>query len=183
MSYHAFNKKEELDVGTLRKNAVSGFSLVELVVVIAIMGIVLSVATINFQSWQTKNRMEAQMREIFVDLNEARTNAFTQKMNHRITFQPNSYILKNYSTENEARSAGRTTISKNLQFGLTKKNGTNLANSIANTFVEFDSSGLTSNNFTVIMNPLSADVAINCMVIFETRINLGKINGTECVFK
>ncbi|MDD2898471.1 MAG: type II secretion system protein [Desulfuromonadaceae bacterium] len=161
----------------------SGFSLIELIITIAIMGIVMSIATINFQSWQTKNWMEAQLRGILVDLNEARTNSFTQKINHSITFQPDSYVLKNYSSDNEPRSAGRTITSKKLRYGITKKSNSNLAASIANEFVEFDSRGLASNSFTIIMNPLETDVAVNCLVVFDTRMNLGKVNGTECAFK
>lgn len=163
----------------------SGFSLIELIITIAIMGIVMGIATLNFQAWQKKNNMEAQLRQIYVDLNEARTNAFTQKKSYRIIFQPSSYVMKSYSTENEPKSSGRTIANKTLKYGLTSKNttGTSLAVDITDRFVEFNSRGFTSNLFTVIMNPLTADSVLNCLVIYETRINLGKINGTACEFK
>lgn len=167
------------------KSENSGFTLIELMIAIAIMAIVMATATLNFQAWQTKNNMEAQLREIFVDLNEARINAFTQKTNYRITFQPNSYVMKNYSSENEPISFGRTIVNKTLKYGLTSKNesGSSLTVDITDRFVEFDSSGITSNLFTVIVNPLSVDLTLNCLVIYKTRVNMGKINGTACEFR
>lgn len=165
------------------KSGCSGFSLIELLFTMAIMGIVLGIGTLSFRQWQVKSNIESEIREIFVDLNEARSSAFTQKCDHRIVFQPNSYVMKRYSSENESRSAGRTIVTKNLKYGLTSKSGSNLAADITDRFVEFDSGGITSNLFTVIVNPLSEDVAVNCLVIFETRVNMGKINGSTCEFK
>ncbi|MEI6703622.1 MAG: prepilin-type N-terminal cleavage/methylation domain-containing protein [Deltaproteobacteria bacterium] len=165
--------------------ASAGFSLIELMVTITIMGIVMAISTLSFNSWTTKSNIEKQIRELFTDLSEARTKAFTQKKLHRIVFQPTSYVLKTYSTENETKTAGSTITTKNLKYGLTSKNasGSNLAVDITDYFVEFDSRGLASNNFTVIVNPLSADTSVNCVVIYDTRANIGKINGTNCEFR
>lgn len=168
------------------KSSCSGFSLIELLITMAVMGIVLGIATLNFQAWQVKNNMEAQTREILVDLNEARTNAFTQKRPHSIVFQPNSYVMKSYSTAAEAGSPltnGTTVKTKNLKYGLTKAGA-----SIVDTPVVFDTTGITFNWFTIFVNPFNADpakepVTVNCIVISTARVNMGKINGTACEFK
>jgi type IV fimbrial biogenesis protein FimT len=170
-------------MGTPKISAISGFSLIELIIVIAIMGIVMSIATLNFQSWQAKNRVEAQTREILADLNEARTNAFTQKKQYGIVFQPNSYVIKSYSTASAAASpltSGTIVTTKNLKCGLTKA-----GDSIIDTPVVFDTTGITFNWFTIFVSQNSADhsAAVNCIVISTARVNMGKINGTACEFK
>lgn len=165
----------------------SGFSLLELLIAIAVMGILATIATFNFNSWQVKSKMEAQVRELQVDLNEARINAFTQKRPFGIVFQTNSYTIKSYSSLTEAASPvdnGTTVVTKNVLFALTKRSGTSTSIvSIADTPVVFDTSGTTFNWFTILVDPSKTDAAVNCIVISTTRTNMGKLNGTTCEFK
>ncbi len=159
--------------------------MVELIITIAIMAIVMSISTMSFNSWVKKSHIEKQIRELFTDLSEARSRAFHEKKRFRVTFQPSGYVIKNYSSEAEPATAGKTISDKSLKFGLTSKNasGSDLAVDITDKFVEFDTRGWAQNNFTVIVNPLTVDSALNCLVIYDTRVNMGKINGTACRFK
>lgn len=164
----------------------SGFSLIELVVTISIMFIMVGIVSLNFRTWQVKNKVEAQTREILVDLNEARTNSFTQKRPYGIVFQPNSYVIKSYSSSTAAAApltSGTTLVTKGLKYGLTKA-----GSSIVDTPVVFDTNGITFNWFTIFVNPYNPDptkesAAVNCLVISAARVNMGKINGTTCEFK
>lgn len=173
----------------------SGFSLIELIIVIAIMGIVMAISTISFNSWQTKSRIESQTREIYADLADARTKAFTQKKVHGIVFQPNSYVMKSYSSEVEyasitgAAANGVVISSKSLKYGITK---TDTATAFTDLSVLFDITGLTSTTpststfgFTIVVNPVNISPAINCLVISVARVNMGKWNATtsKCEFK
>ena len=170
----------------------SGFTLIEMIITITIMGIVMGVATLNFNAWQAKHKMESQMREIFIDLNEARTNAFTQKKYYSIVFQPNSYVMKSYSTSqptiyNIGTTTGTVVATKNLKYALSTRtdSGTTIT-SIVDTPVIFDTSGITFNWFTVTLDPSITDMgsaSVNCLVISTARVNLGKMNGTTCEFK
>jgi type IV fimbrial biogenesis protein FimT len=168
--------------------SVSGFSLVELLVVIAIMGIVMTVSTLSFNSWQVKNNIESQTRELFTDLSEARTKAFTQKKVYGIVLQPTSYVMKTYSSEveyisNPAAAANGTVVaSKSLKYSL----ATNTGADISNTSVVFDTSGFTTSWFiglSVLVGPATVPASLNCVVVSTARSNMGKINGTNCDYR
>ena len=173
------------------KNDHSGFTLIEMIITITIMGILMGIAALNFNTWQTKNKIESQVREIFVDLNEARTNAFTQKQYYSIIFQPNSYVMKSYSTSQPTTATVGTTgtvvVTKNLKYALsTRTNSGTTITSIVDTPVIFDTSGITFNWFTVTIDPSISNMgsaSVNCLVISTARANMGKMNGTTCEFK
>lgn len=167
----------------------SGFSLLELIIAITIMGIVATIATLNFHSWQVKSKVEEQTRGIYVDLNEARTNAFTQKRYLGLVFQPMSYVLKSYSTIGEASSPltrGTVQFEKTLNYALTKRtnSGTTIS-TITDTSIIFDTSGVTNDWFTIFVDSNNSDqpAAVNCIVISSVRENMGKMDGTSCAFK
>lgn len=167
-------------------NTEKGFSLMELLITIAIMGIVMGIATLAFNTWQVKSKIEAQTHEIFTDISEARTNAFTQKKYYGIVFQPTSYVMKSYSSEVEIKNVtaqlanGVVVAGKDLRYGLTKAGA-----DITDTPIIFDTSGFTTSatGFTIYVNPTSAAAAVNCLVVSATRVNIGKVNGSSCEFK
>ncbi|MHB8057966.1 MAG: pilus assembly FimT family protein [Desulfuromonadaceae bacterium] len=164
-----------------KKSGCSGFSLIELLITMAVMGIVLGIATLNFNAWQAKNRIEAQIHEIFVDLNETRTSAFTQKVRYGIIFQPDRYEIKSFNSEAEANdplNSGTRLAVKRMRYGITKAGA-----SIVDTPVVFDTSGVASDSFTIFVNENDVGPNVSCIAISTTRVNVGRINGTACVFK
>jgi len=163
----------------------TGFALTELIIVIAIIGILLGIVSLNFSDWQRKNAIEKQTRELFTEINNARTEAIFRKLTQRVTFQPSSYVFKRYSTDNEAYTAGTTVLSRNLPYLLSLENG----DSIADRSVEFNMRGLTtganfsSSNLTLRVNPANSGASVDCIIIHIARTNLGKMNNGNCTFK
>lgn len=161
-----------------------GFSLIELITVMAIMGILLSIVSLNFSSWQRKSQIERETRELYADINAARTESIFRKTRHRFTFQPNSYIYKRYSSENEPYTAGTEILSRNVTYQLTRETG----GDISDYSIEFDARGLvtgqnfSSPNLTLRVNPVSSGAMFDCLIIHVARTNLGKMNndGTAC---
>ena len=148
----------------------------------------LAIATLDFHSWQVKSKIEAQTREMYTDISEARTNAFTQKKAYGIVFQPTSYVMKSYSSEVEYSNStaavdnGTVVANKSLNYSLTTSTG----GDISNTPILFDTTGFTTgwvSVLTVFVNPVTEPAALNCLVIYKSRANMGKINGTTCEFK
>jgi prepilin-type N-terminal cleavage/methylation domain-containing protein len=166
----------------------NGFTLTELIVVMSIMGILFSIVTLNFNDWQKKAQIERQTRELYTDINTARTESVFRKNKHRITFQPNSYVFTGYSSENEAASAGTAISSRNVTYQLTRVVGTSTA-SIADYAVEFDMRGLvtganfSSPNLTLNLNPVGTGAIFDCIVIHVARTNMGKMENGTCTFK
>jgi prepilin-type N-terminal cleavage/methylation domain-containing protein len=145
----------------------AGFTVIELLVVIAIIGALLSIGSINFSNWQRKSQIESRTREIFNDFNEARLNSIYMKRRHSLVFEPDTYVMKRYSSENEKRTTGGTVlVSKKSSYLTSIKDGT--------TIFEFDIRGFTDDLDTIYVNPVASGAVFDCIVISDGRTNMGR---------
>lgn len=160
----------------------SAFSIIELIVVIAIIGILFTIGTINFHQWTVKNNIMRETRELYTDINTARLNSIHTKKRHGIIFNPQSYVLNNYSTEgeNENISQGVTLSTKQVPYEMTKiTSGSSQA--LTGEKVIYDTRGFIFNGvgLTVAVNPANSG-AYDCVVLSEGRTNMGKMTNGTC---
>jgi len=158
-----------------------GFSLVELVVVIAIIGTLATVATIAFSSWQKKYGIEAQVKEMVVDLTDVRMMAIHTKRAHLVTLNPSSMVFRRFSSEADA--TGTEVMNKTLKYPIQQfASGTLTA--FGNTPIAINDRGYTSDLMSIVVGSgLGGDPAYNCLVIHRARVNIGRINGNDCVLQ
>jgi prepilin-type N-terminal cleavage/methylation domain-containing protein len=148
-----------------------GFSLVELIIVIAIMGILLSIATHNWNAMQTKSAIESQIKKIHADLMEVRVQALYGKRARTVVISDQVY--KSYSSAVITSTALET---KQLRYPIVWSGGGTLT---------FDAQGLTNDQQSLCVLPTNntADVnsaAVDSIVVSQARINLGKRTGGDC---
>ena len=161
----------------------SGFSLIELLVVIAIISISAGMVTFGLKGYQTKSRVEAQVRQIATDINDLRIRALTTKQRHSIVLYPSYYVLKSYSTEtyttNDALVANGTPIGTNSAVSFRLK--LSYADIVADTgtAIEINQRGMLAalpQTIFLATGASASSASINCLTVHTVRVNVGKQN-------
>jgi len=153
-----------------------GFSLVELVATIAIISILLTIATLNYNSWQVKYNVENQTKQMLADINSLRLRAIHTKATYRVELQSDGYVFKRSSSDDDTYVTGAIVESKVCKYHLMKADGT----SINGKYIDFDSRGFTSNNLTIRVNSPKNNAAVDCLIVSVGRTNMGKMENGTC---
>jgi prepilin-type N-terminal cleavage/methylation domain-containing protein len=166
-----------------------GYTLVEIIAVLAILGTLLGIAGISANAWLNRSRVEGQTKQLYADLISARVSAMQKNRIFFVTLGANQYSVYDdtYSSValtttpdgdgNLEQGAGqdRLVTQKTAQFTLVP--------SPAITGFNFTQNGLASLATTTvdIWCQSTANPATDCIELSLTRILMGKWNGTTCV--
>jgi prepilin-type N-terminal cleavage/methylation domain-containing protein len=155
-----------------------GFTLVEVLVTLVIMGVLLAVATHNWSVMQQNSAVESQIKTLYADLMEIRLQALYSKTPRKVVFS--GKLFKIYSS---ATVTSTPLITKTFRYPIVV-NLTYPANT--NVTLTFDAQGLMNGNErsicvlptndTLVVNPAATD----SLVISQARINLGKRTEGDC---
>jgi prepilin-type N-terminal cleavage/methylation domain-containing protein len=155
----------------------AGFTLIEILVVIAIAGILLSVATLNFSEYLRRNSVSQQTSEVYTDLMATRNAAVTQRTPKRVIITPTTFTFISSALGSGLSSARAVRTLKNPITWAGKGSATS-------TDIIFDERGTfnidVDSNTTICVDPVVDSATLDSIVVFSTRIRTGKRTGANC---
>ncbi len=156
-----------------------GFTLVEILMVIALIGILLSITSLQFSDYLNKDSIERQTKELYADLLATRTVAVTQRTSKRIIVTPTDFTF--ISSALGGVSSVRTT--KAITKPVTWAGKSSVDTTAQITFDErgtFDIDVGNGSTTICVASPLE-QAQYDSVVVYSTRIHLGKIAfGEAC---
>ena len=163
-----------------------GFSLVELLAVLAIMGVLLTLAGLSGRNLLERYRVEGEVRTLYADLMNARVRAMQTNRMYFVRVLAKQYSI--YQDTNPAPDGNgtlETTAPKDTLF-VQKTISDTFTISNADSF-DFDKNGMAI--FPAVTTPRVIRVATtagpeyDCLEISTTRVRTGRWNGTICQAK
>ena len=151
-----------------------GFTLVELLIVVAVTTILLALASINFSDYNVKYNIEKQARQMEADFDNIRLTAIQQKKRYDIRLSAKAYTFAVYSSEFDA--TGTTVSTTSVPYQIQSDNSS----------ISFDSRGLVTNAASqkVWLLPTGTDAAYDSLFITTAKTNIGKRqNDGTCTLK
>lgn len=158
---------------------IRGISLVELMTVVAILGVLLVILGFSFQGWLAKYKVEEETKRFYADLSDARARAMQKK---RMTFV--DLAARRYRTFEDTNTApdGNGVYEQAADTGIanttTSYDIVPTLNPAATQFA-FDREGLATATGTIRLDSsLSPDY--DCITIRTTRLRIGRYDGSIC---
>jgi prepilin-type N-terminal cleavage/methylation domain-containing protein len=174
-TFRIFSRRKNVYEKTIK--SMQGFTLTEVMIVMAIIGVLLTIMGMNYRSWNRKVAIERQVREMRADLMHLRINALYTKLPHRAILNPSGYVLKCYNSEDEPAARGTVVKNKTLIYPIQDRNG----NKYDNYEIAFNSRGITEDFTTItVAGGEAADAGVNCITVHYIRTNIGMLRNGKC---
>ena len=159
-----------------------GFTLIEVMITLAIVGIVVMLATSTFRGMMEKYRVEGETKQMFADLMDARGRAMQRNRAFFVQITNNGY--KTFEDTNPAPDGDSLLTGSDTQIA-----GVAVQHAITPTAglsdFRFNRNGIASATGTIRLSPNVQNVLpdYDCITVQMTRIKMGQINAGTCVEK
>jgi prepilin-type N-terminal cleavage/methylation domain-containing protein len=161
-----------------------GFSLMELLVAMTIMGVLLALATLSFQGMTRRYSEEKQVKQLYNDLLNTRIRAMQQGRDHFVSLVSNTMYRIYEDTFTAPEGNGVLDIANDALLGTQNVLPAHtLVTSIPTTTpVQFNSKGLVPATQTgwIRINP-SIGAEYDCVLIDQIKTRMGNMNGANCI--
>ena len=159
-----------------------GVSLIEIMVVLAIVAILATMAY-SLRSWADKNKVEAEIKELYVDLMSFRLAAIHKNRTHFVSVTATQYTVNEDTNpvpdgDRALQVADALVKTQAVPLTLNWSADANLLAFGANGVIS-DAVGVIPDADAIYITPgVSADY--DCLQITSTKISLGRMNGADC---
>ena len=164
-----------------------GFALIELVVVVAIIGILLVIGGFSGVMWRDKYQAESLIKTMSIDLMNARVSAMQRSRVYFMVFSPTPTATQYAIYEDDGSGAFNSADTRVVLKTFSSRYALTIPAAAA-TSVNVLPKGLVSMTGSALMGTeqtirvaASFGGAYDCMVISETKIRTGAWNGTQCL--
>ncbi|NJD56961.1 MAG: type II secretion system protein [Nitrospirae bacterium] len=165
-----------------------GFTLIELMIVVAVVGILAVALGFTYEGWMGRYKVEKATKDLYSDLMTARVNAMTRQRTFFMTLNAANYSMSADANDNDiSDDTPEFSFPKTVEYPLRWGDSPPVAP--VNQVISFDKRGIMSNMNTIslFVSNTSVDPDYNCIIIARTRINMGKMEecdgthaGNEC---
>ena len=163
-----------------------GFTLVEILIALAILGILLVMSVSTFQGMNEKYRVEAETKQLYADLMEARGRAVQRNRVHFVRLSVGGNVYATYDDTNtppDGNGAFDNAVDSQIANAvMTHAVATNLPVAGGVASFEFNRNGIASSAGYIRLSS-TAQADYDCITIVPTRIKMGQFNGGNCVEK
>ena len=166
------------------KAARGGFTLLEIMIVIAILGILVVVVANDFRGFNEKYKVEAETKQLYADLMDARGRAMQRNRWFFVRIASTGYGYGTYEDSSPAPDGDGSldNTADTLVTSMTVGHAINTNLAGGNDF-GFNRNGIANDNGTIKFVS-TAQPDYNCITILPTRIKMGQyIGGGDCVEK
>lgn len=153
-----------------------GFTLLEIMIVIAIVGIVLTIAVSNFRGMMEKYRVEDETKQMFADLMDARGRAMQRNRVFFVQITADGY--KTFEDTNPAPD-GNNILLEGSDTRVASVTVKHLITPGGLSDFRFNRNGIASATGSIWFTS-TTQPDYDCITVNTTRIKMGKWNGTTC---
>lgn len=152
-----------------------GFTLLEMVLVLAVVSILLAIATLNFRDYARRYRTEAQTRLLYGELLKARVSAICQRRTVRVKLYPDRFEV--YSSQLDNESGVQPALARRFEYPVTctAKRGSDAKGYP----LDFQMQGTTFDNCSICLEPNAGSGAVDSIKVSTTRLSIGKKDRGE----